>query len=118
MADHPLRLKIFTLLYIIDILLTFQKFWGDYQYTAELYPPPFSTWFWISIIALFSAYFLLLAAVWVRNRLGYALALLYLCFEVAWYFIAYPTYPTVFLILESILLALLLSLFNYFFGKP
>jgi hypothetical protein len=118
MADHPLRLKVFTLLYIIDTLLTIEKYWGDLQRSAELYPPPFSTWFWISVIALFSAYFVLLAAVWVRNRLGYALALLYISFEVAIYFIVYPTYPTVFLILESTQLALLLSLFNYFFQKP
>ena len=117
MPDRPLRLKIFTLLYIIDILLTIEKYWGDLQRSAELYPPPFSTWFWSSIIAFFFAYFVLLATVWMRNRLGYALTLLYLCSEVAWYFITYPTYPTVFLIIESAKLALLLSLFNYFF-KP
>jgi hypothetical protein len=118
MADHPLRLKVFMLLCIIDLLLTFQKYWGYFQRSAELYPSPFSTWFWISIIAFFFADFVLLALVWVRNRLGYALALLYLCFEVAIYFIVYPTYPTVFLILESAQLALLLSLLNYFFQKP
>jgi hypothetical protein len=61
---------------------------------------------------------MLLAALWIKNRIGYTLALLYVSFEVAWYFIAYPTYPTVFLILESTQLALLLSLLAYFFGKP
>jgi hypothetical protein len=60
----------------------------------------------------------MVAGVWIRNRIGYILALLFISAEVAWYFIAYPTYPTVFLILESTQLALLLSLFNYFFQKP
>jgi hypothetical protein len=50
--------------------------------------------------------------------MAYTLALIFFAFEVAWYFIAYPTYPTIFLILESIQLALLLSLFTYFFQKP
>jgi hypothetical protein len=116
--DRPLRLKIFTLLYIIDTLLTVQTYWEYFQRTAELYPPPFSTWFWISVIALFSALFVLLAAVWVRNRIGYALALLFLSYEVAISLIAYPTYPTIFLIIEASMLILLLSLFNYFFAKP
>jgi hypothetical protein len=85
---------------------------------SEALPYPFSTWVWITVATLYAALFLLLAAVWVRNRLGYALALLYIGFEVAWYFIVYPTYPTIFLIIEASLLILLLSLFNYFFAKP
>jgi hypothetical protein len=61
---------------------------------------------------------MLLAALWIKNRIGYMLALIYMSYEVALYFIAYPTYPTIFVILEIPQLILLLSLFTYFLGKP
>jgi hypothetical protein len=117
--DRPLRLKIFTLLYILNVLLTIQPTAERLSRSAEIYPPPFPTWYWISVLAVYLAMFILLAAVWVRNRMGYVLALLFVSFEVIWdiFYITEPMFST-FLILESAQLALLLSLLTYFFGKP
>jgi hypothetical protein len=86
---------------------------------AKRFPPPYSTWVLLSYsLTFYFALLLLLALVWVRNKMAYILALIFLSYEVAWYFIAYPTYPTIFLIIEASMLILLLSLFNYFFAKP
>jgi len=117
--DRPLRLKIFTLLYILNILLTFQTNWEYLQRTAEIYPPPFSTWYWISVLTYWFALLLMLTGVWIRNRIGYILALLFISWEVIVdiLYITEPMFST-FLIIESAQLALLLSLFNYFFQKP
>jgi len=61
----------------------------------------------------------LLVAVWIRNRIGYILALFFISLEVI-FDILYITEPmsSTFLIIESAQLALLLSLLTYFFRKP
>jgi len=117
-ASRPLRLKILILLCVLDVILTFS---GNINYARsiiETIPHPYSNWLMLLYLTFYFAIFLLLALLWVRNKMAYTLALIFFAFEVAWYFIAYPTYPTIFLILESTQLALLLSLFTYFFQKP
>jgi hypothetical protein len=85
---------------------------------AEGLPSPFPIWIHASFAAIFVLLLLLLALLWTRNRIVYILALMYVSYGVATYFIIYPAYPQIFLVLESAELALLLSLFNYYFGKP
>jgi len=116
MANRPLRLKNLLLLYILDLLLTYQGDVENYQQVINSYPPPYSTWVLLRYLGYYFATLLLIALVWVRNKMAYILTLIYLSFEVSMYFIAYPTYPAIFLIIESIQLAILLSLFKYFFS--
>ena len=118
MTDHPLRLKIFVLLYILNLMLTYEMAMRNLESLAEALPPQFSIWVWLDTLAFYFACLVLLVAVWIRNRIGYILALLFLSGEITSYFIIYPAEPTIFLIIESAQLALLLSLFNHFFEKP
>jgi len=83
----------------------------------EEIPPQFASWTKLSLLMFYYAYFLLLATLWLRNRIGYTITLIYLSALVISYFAIFPAYPTIFLVLESAELLLLLSLFSYYFSQ-
>jgi hypothetical protein len=112
-ANRPLRLKILITLLLLDTFLSYQKMLMQRQVEAF---PEFSFWIYLSYFLLFVALLILITALWLRIKIAYAIALLYVAALQIYYFAAYPNYPTIFFILESIELALLLSLFKYFFG--
>lgn len=116
MANRPLRLKILTVLLLLNAFLTVQKGVPP-QRQAEAFPPGFSFWIYLAYLLFFSGFLIFIAALWVRNKIAYAVALIYIASCLIYYFAAYPNYPTFFFILETIQLALLISLFKYF-TKP
>jgi hypothetical protein len=86
------------------------------QRQAEAFPE-YSFWIYLTYLLFFSAFLIFIAALWLRIKIAYAVALIYIASCLIYYFAAYPNYPTFFFILEAIQLALLLSLWNYF-TKP
>jgi hypothetical protein len=114
MANRPLRLKILTILLLINAFLTVQKGIPP-QRQAEAFPE-FSFWIYLAYLLFFSTLLILIAALWLRIKIAYAVALIYVASCLIYYFAAYPNYPTFFFILETIQLAILLSLFKYFFS--
>jgi hypothetical protein len=123
-AERPLRLIIFTILYIFDTALTAEVGLIDIQ----VIPPQFGAWLVATIALFIVAMLILLATLWLRSKMGYIIALIYFAVSVAFdaYAIYAPNIPInaphapyapTFLIIESTMLALLLSLWNYF-TKP
>jgi hypothetical protein len=116
MANRPLRFKILMVLLLLNAFLTYQKIIPPQRY-AEAFPEV-SFWIYLAYFLFFTAFLILFAALWLRIKIAYVIALLYIVSCLIFYFVAYPNYPAFFFILESIQLVLLLSLFNYYFGKP
>ena len=119
MAERPLRLIIFTILYIFDIVLSAGVGFSDVSVRLQIIPPQFKVWLLATyIVYTIVAMLILLGTLWVKSKMGYVIALIYLTVCVAFdaYEINTPYAPT-FLIIESTMLALLLSLWNYF-TKP
>ena len=125
MAERPLRLIIFTILYVFDIALSAELgFIHEIMVRLQVIPPQFKVWLLATYASLILAWLLLLATLWARSKMGYILALIYIAvggvindiYSMTTYTINTP-YALTFLILESTMLALLLSLWNYF-TKP
>jgi hypothetical protein len=119
-AERPLRLIIFTILYIFDTVLSAGVgFSVDVSVRLQIIPPQFKVWLLATyIVYAIVAMLILLGTLWVKSKMGYIIALIYITVCVAFdaYTINTP-YALTFLILESTMLALLLSLWNYF-TKP
>jgi uncharacterized membrane protein len=119
-AERPLRLIIFTILYIFDTVLSAGvAFSVDVSVRLQIIPPQFKAWLLATyIVYTIVAMLILLGTLWVKSKMGYIIALIYITVSVAFnaYTINTP-YALTFLILESTMLALLLSLWNYF-TKP
>ena len=125
MAERPLRLIIFTILYIFDIALSAELgFIREIMVRLQVIPPQFKVWLLATYASLILAWLLLLATLWARSKMGYIIALIYIAvagvindiYSMTTYTINTPYAPT-FLIIESTMLALLLSLWNYY-TKP
>ena len=122
----PLRLIIFTILYIFDIVLSAELgFIHDVMERLNAIPPQFRTWLLATYASIILAWILLLGALWVRSKMCYIIALIYIgvcgvIYDIYSMTVAYtpntPYAPT-FLAIEATMLALLLSLWNYF-TKP
>jgi hypothetical protein len=124
MAERPLRLIIFTILDIFDIVLSAEVGFRDISARLQVIPPQFKVWLLATyIVYSIVAALILLGALWVRSKMGYIVALIYIAagviydiYSMTTYTIVAPYAPT-FLIIQSTMLALLLSLWNYF-TKP
>jgi hypothetical protein len=124
-AERPLRLIIFTILYIFDVALSAEMgFIHEIMVRLQVIPPQFKVWLLATYASIILAWLLLLATLWARSKMGYILALIYIAvggvindiYSMTTYTINTP-YALTFLIIESTMLALLLSLWNYF-TKP
>jgi hypothetical protein len=119
-AERPLRLIIFTILYIFDAVLSAGvAFSVGVSVRLQIIPPQFKVWLLATyIVYAIVAMLILLGTLWVKSKMGYIIALIYITVSVAFdaYTINTPYAPT-FLIIDSTMLALLLSLWNYF-TKP
>jgi len=127
MAERPLRLIMFTILAIFDFVLSVAVAFRDVSVRLQVIPPQFQGWLLATYVYSMVAIPILLGTLWVRSKIGYIIALIYFTvlgviydiYSMTAYTIdsSYAPYAPTFLIIESTMLALLLSLWNYF-TKP